>query len=49
MVASAAQVPDIARAEALLMENEERVAGIFDRLIGRPEPLRDGKQGAAPS
>jgi glutamate-ammonia-ligase adenylyltransferase len=36
MVANAAGCPDIPIAEALLVETQQRVAAIFDRLIGDP-------------
>jgi [glutamine synthetase] adenylyltransferase / [glutamine synthetase]-adenylyl-L-tyrosine phosphorylase len=36
LVARAAEMPDIRTAEALLVETQSRVAGIFDKIIGRP-------------
>jgi glutamate-ammonia-ligase adenylyltransferase len=35
LVASAAESPGIPAAEALLAETQARVAGLFDRLVGR--------------
>jgi glutamate-ammonia-ligase adenylyltransferase len=36
LISSAAGVPDIARAEALLADTQGDMAGIFDKIIGRP-------------
>jgi glutamate-ammonia-ligase adenylyltransferase len=36
LISSAAGVPDIAGAEALLADTQGDMAGIFDKIIGRP-------------